>query len=85
MEQLKLDISVSQLADIETPVNGILTTLDGKRVLDKEYEGLNFIIDYPLKSKCAVIIPKAKTVADLLVPLAAAYKNTIPAHVSAIL
>lgn len=77
MEKHKLNISVSQLAEITTPVHHILCDSEGNSYLQKEYEGLVFIIDYPMHSQLAIIIPKAHSIADILVPLADAYKNTI--------
>jgi hypothetical protein len=78
MEHLNLNIHVGQLADIQTPVNHILTSLEGKQYLSREYEDLTFEIDYPLElEKVKVKIPKAKSLADVLVPIANAYKNVV--------
>lgn len=77
MEQVNLNISVSALAEIKGDVTHIINGIDGKRYLNKEYSDLVFEIDYPLETKVEVKIPKAKNIADILVPIAYVYKNVI--------
>ena len=77
MEKVDLNISVKALSEITGDVTNIINGTDGKRYLDKEYSDLVFEIDYPLSTKVEVKIPKAKTIADILVPIADVYKNTI--------
>jgi len=80
MEKLELNISVKQLADLKGhKVTCIIHSLGGKRYLNKEYSNLRFSIHYPLDKDKAVeiVIPKAKSIADILVPLADTYKNVI--------
>jgi hypothetical protein len=78
MEKHTLNIHVGQLADIQTPVNHILTSLEGKQYLTREYEDLTFEISYPLElEKVRVKIHKATCLADVLVPIAEAYKNIV--------
>jgi len=78
MEKVDLNISVKALSEITGDVTNIINGTDGKRYLDKEYSDLIFEIDYPLSTtKVRVKIPKAKTIADILVPIADVYKNTI--------
>jgi len=77
MEKVKLNISVKGLSEIQGDVTRIINGTDGKRYLDKEYSDLVFEIDYPLSTKVEVKIPKAKSIADILVPIADAYKNII--------
>lgn len=79
MEEIKLNIHVKSLADIKGNVTNVINGTDGKRFLNKEYIDLVFKIDYPLdpKKPLEVIIPKAKSIADILVPIARAYKTII--------
>jgi hypothetical protein len=77
MEKVKLNISVKGLSEIQGDVTRIINGTDGKRYLDKEYSDLVFEIDYPLSTKVEVKIPKAKSIADILVPIADPYKNII--------
>jgi|SRR6187402_292821 len=81
MEKHSLNIHVGQLADIQSPVHHILTSLEGKQYLRKEYEDLTFFITYPLEGDpVPVNIKKAHSLADILVPIAAAYKNEVYAN-----
>jgi len=77
MEQVSLNISVKSLSEITGDVTNIINGTDGKRYLDKEYTDLLFEIDYPLSTKVEVKISKAKTIADILLPIADVYKNVI--------
>ena len=77
MEHLSLNIHVGQLADIETPVNNILTSLEGKQYFSKVYDDLTFEIDYPIREKHRIKIKKVFSLADVLVPLAKEYKHVI--------
>lgn len=78
MEHFSLNIHVGQLADIQTPVNNILTSLEGKQYFSRVYKDLTFEISYPLElEKLLVKIPKANCLADILVPIADAYKNVV--------
>lgn len=81
MEQHGLNIHVGQLADILTPVDFVLTSLEGQQRLKREYENLTFEISYPLEDmKVRVLIPKAKMLGDILVPIAKTYKELIYAQ-----
>jgi hypothetical protein len=78
MEKHTFNIHIGQLADIETPVNYILMSREGQQHLTQEYDDLTFEIDYPLElEKVRVNIKKARSLADILVPIAKAYKHVV--------
>ena len=87
MKKIRVNIHVltlyelSQSADIEKlskiirgyhTEKGSLTYL-----LSKEYEDVIVQFDYPLSKKFETIIPKAKRISDILIPLAIIYKKEI--------
>lgn len=77
METVNLFISVKDLAEVKGDVTNIINGLDGKRYLKKEYKDLIFIIDYPVGKTLEIKIPEATSIADIIVPIAHAYKNII--------
>jgi len=77
MEIIPLNISVKALSEAQGDLTLIINSTDGKRLLDKTYSNLTFELDYPLTEKLLVNIPDAKTVADILIPIATAYKEII--------
>jgi hypothetical protein len=76
-EKIKLNISVKGLSEIQGDVTNIINATNGKRYLNKEYSNLIFIINYPVSTTLEVKIPKAKSIADILIPIAKAYKDII--------
>jgi len=75
MEKLELNISVSQLANLKGDVTKVIHDINGQRYFKKTYQKLEFIIDYPLDHPKKVIVREVKSLADILIPLAKAYKK----------
>ncbi len=75
MKKIELNIRVTSLLDIEGNIVTIFNETTGKGKLKKEYSNLIFEIDYPLSTPVFVFIPIAKHIADILIPIAKAYKK----------
>lgn len=70
------DLCISIISVLEKDLNNI-KSIDGVFLLKKEYKNLVFNLDYPNRKKVKVKIEKAKTIADILVPIAEVYNNKI--------
>jgi hypothetical protein len=80
MESISMFISVKGLSEINGDathiINGTKDNDDFVRFLDKEYKGLQVTIDYPFNG-ASFIISKAKSLCDVLKPIADFYKNNV--------
>ena len=76
MEFIELDLGIDRVIELKKDVDTICD-IDGKKDFDKEYRDLVFYLNYPITKKLKVEIKSAKTIAEILIPLAEAYKNII--------
>ena len=73
-------ISVKSLSEIKGDATQIVSGWNDKkeiiRYFDKEYKGLSVTLDYPFNG-ASFIIPKAKSLNDVLKPIADFYKDKV--------
>ena len=75
MLEINLNIRVAVLCDMRGHEEIANKFIDCGECFDKEYQDLTFIVDSYSEDKVEVNIPRAKNVAEVLIPIAEAYKQ----------
>jgi len=70
-------ISVYSLGNIKGDLTSVICSSDGEKYFDNDYDELTFLINYPVNNPLQVKIENISCIADILVPIARAYKNKI--------
>jgi len=77
--EIRLNISVKDLSTCDGILGGVVCGMDNKgnlvRWLDKSYSSLEFTLKYPIRVHKIVKIKNPKCVADILFPIAKAYRE----------